>query len=67
MKRKIVKPIEEDMSMCIFKYSCRICGTTFKHIVGKAKPNDLPNFCWCCGTQLKEVDTKLFELWGIEP
>ena len=67
MNRKIIQPIWEDMSMGVFKFSCAVCGTTIKHTVGKPKQNDLPNFCWCCGTQLKAVDEKLFEFWGIEP
>lgn len=64
---RIVKPIVEKPTRWGFEYCCPTCELTIHHRVQKLEANKLPNFCYNCGTQLKELDPKLFELWGIEP
>ena len=63
MKRKIVKPLKKEQEFNLCVYECRVCGVTFKYGNINEKNPSYPNFCWCCGTQLKDVDRKLFELW----
>lgn len=65
MKRKIVKPLKREQSFNLCVYECRVCGATLKYGNINEKNPSYPNFCWCCGTQLKEVDEKFLNYVGL--
>lgn len=59
---KIFKPFQVQMEESYLqKYICRICQTTIRF--DRKNTKRLPNFCWNCGTQLKEVDEKILTDW----
>lgn len=59
MKRKIVKPLKKEQEFNLCVYECRVCGVTLKYGNINEKNPSYPNFCWSCGTQLKEIENKL--------